>query len=220
MAFRIWITVGLSMATGALGGFFLASGQDSRDRNAPRTWEPAQDSALLKMPAFPWRALSSPLARKASLWTTPDGRLSRYTVGVDKSALPDWVPAMADARLGRGPDLECEIELYPDGSEVYEIYRKVDGRDRQISVKADRSLYYVGTEQDAGKLPEAVAAAIRGLKDVVVEHCMLKEGPQVAEYHLRATVEKAPCRIRVSKDGALVAVQRRIPAEVEVPLKP
>jgi hypothetical protein len=49
---------------------------------------------------------------------------------------------------------------------------------------------------------------------------MLKEGPQVAEYHLRATVEKAPCRIRVSKDGALLAVQRKIPGEVEVPLKP
>jgi hypothetical protein len=220
MAFRIWITVGLSMATGALGGFFLASGQDSRERTAPRTWEPPQVSSLLQLPAFPWKVLSSPHARKANLWTTADGRLSRYSVVVDKAALPDWVPAMADARLGRGPDLECEIELYPDGSEVYEIYRKIDGRERQLSVKADRSLYYVGTEQDPGKLPDAVAAAIRGLKDVVVEHCLLKEGPQVAEYHLRASVEKAPCRIRVSKDGALLAVQRKIPGEVEVPLKP
>jgi len=220
MAFRIWITVGLSMAIGALGGFFLAAGQDSRDRNAPRTWEPAQDSGLLRMPAFPWRALSSPLARKAALWTTPDGRLSRYAVVVDIAALPDWVAAMADARIGRGPDLEHEIELYPDGTEVYEIYRKVDGRERQMSVKADRSLYYVGTEQDPGRLPEAVAAAIRGLRDVVVEHCMLKEGPQVAEYHLRATVEKAPCRIRVSKNGELLAAQRKIPGEVEVQLKP
>jgi hypothetical protein len=208
------------MAIGTLGGFFLASGQDSRERNGPRTWEPPQVSSLIQLPPFPWRFLSSPHTRKANLWTTVDGRLSRYSIVVDTTGLPDWVPAMADARIGRGPDLECEIELYPDGSEVYEIYRKVDGRERQISVKADRSLYYVGTELDPGKLPDAVAGAIRRLKDVVVEHCLLKEGPQVAEYHLRATVEKAPCRIRVSKDGALLAVQRKIPAEVEVPLKP
>jgi len=220
MVFRIWITVGLSMATGALGGFFLASGQDSRDRNTPRTWEPPQVSSLIQLPALPWKALASPHARKTNLWTTNDGRLSRYSVVVDKAGLPDWVLAMADARLGRGPDLEYEIELYPDGSEVYEIYRKVDGRERQISVKADRSLYYVGTELDPGKLPDAVTGAIRGLKNVVVEHCLLKEGPQVAEYHLRATVEKTPCRIRVSKDGALLAVQRKIPGEVEVPLRP
>ena len=216
---KAWILVGVSIAVGAAGGYVLAASQDSRDRQGPGTWESTQASDLVKIPAFPWQALSSPLARKASLWTTADGRWSRYTVEVDKSALPDWVHAMADARLGRGPDLRYEIERYPDGGEVYEVYRKLDGREAQLSVKPDRSLYYVGTEQAADKLPEAVAAAIKTLPGVVVEHCVLKEGPTVAEYHLKATVEKAPCRIRVSKDGKLIAVQRKLPAEVEVPLK-
>ena len=63
-----------------------------------------------------------------------------------REGLPDWVHEMADEKLGKGEDVEYEIEVYPDGSEVYEVYRTVDGREKQLSVKPDRTVYYIGTE--------------------------------------------------------------------------
>lgn len=217
---RHLIGLGVAVVLSAAAGFFLATAQESKEKASSDTWESRQSADLAKIPGYAWQALSSPYARKASFWATSNGRWSRYAVHVDRAAVPDWVHAMADAKLGRGLDLEYEVELYPDGTEVYEIYRTVDGREKQLSVKADRSVYYVGTEQDVSKLPEGVTGAIRELKELVVERCMLKESPVLSEYHLKATLEKQPCRVRVSRDGKLIAVQRRIPAEVEVPLKP
>lgn len=214
-----WIVLGAAMAAAASGGYVAARTQDSRD-GAKETWETRKGPEHPKLPAFAWQALSSPLARKAGLWTTAGGAVSRTTVHVDKAGIPDWVHAMADAQIGRGPDLDYEIEVYPDGSEVYEVYRKVDGRERQLSVKQDRSVYYLGTEHEAGKLPEPVAKALKECKGAVAEKCVLKEGPAVAEYHVKATVDGAPCRIRISKEGKVLAVQRRIPSEIEVPMKP
>jgi len=213
---RILVSAVLALVAGGV----LAATQDPRDKESTPTWESAKGSELLKLPAFPWQALSTPQAKRAGFWTRADGRVSRYAVHVDKSGVPEWLHAMADAKLGRGPDLDYEVELYPDGSEVYEIYRKIEGRERQLSAKSDRSVYYVGTELDPAKLPDVVAGALGEVKVAAVEKCVLKEGSSVAEYHVTATVNQMPCRVRIAKDGKLIAVQHRIPAEVEVPLKP
>lgn len=214
--------IGLGIGTGLLcaAGFFLATAQNPQDKSSGDTWETRQAGDLAKIPGYAWQALSSPYARKANLWASSKGFWTRYSVHVDRMAIPDWAHAMADAKLGRGVDLDYEVERYPDGAEVYEIYRTVDGREKQLSVKADRTIYYVGTEQDAKVLPAPVTAAIRDLKDFVVEQCILKESAELAEYHLKGTLQSRPCRVRVSRDGKLIAVQRRIPAEIEVPVKP
>ena len=213
------VRLGWALGLSLLACGVLVATQDSRDKKTG-TWESRKSADLHKVPPFAWQALSSPTAKKAGIWTSADGRMTRYSVHVDKAGVPDWLHAMADAQLGRGADLDYEVEVYPDGSEVYEIYRKVDGRERQLSVKADRTVYYVGIEHDADKLPEAVSTAIKDLKGLTVQKCMLKEGPTVAEYHLGATLNQATCRVRISKDGQLLAVQRKMQAEVEVPLKP
>lgn len=213
------IRLGVALGLGLLACGVLAATQESREKKVG-TWETSKGPEFVKLPAFPWQALSAPTAKKAGFWTSADGRLSRYSVHVDKAGIPDWIHAMADAQLGRGQDLDYEIELYPDGSEVYEIYRKVDGRERQLSARADRTVYYIGTEHEASRLPEAVSTAIQDLQGLTVQKCILKEGPTVSEYHLSATLNQASCRVRVSKDGQRIAVQRKIAAEVEVPLKP
>lgn len=193
-------------------GTWLIQAQEDRS-----TWESKDGQAHVRLPEFVWKALSSPHAKKANFWTGPDGQLLRYTVYVERGGIPDWVHAMADERLGKGEDLEFELEVYPDGSNVYEIYRKIDGLEKQLSVKADRSLFYIGTEQPADKLPEPVSSVIRDMKDLKISKCVFKEGKNVSEYHLKATRDGVPCRIRISKAGRLIAIQRRIPADVEVP---
>jgi hypothetical protein len=209
----IW-GLALGLAAGAVGGWVIrAAAQDER-----RTWKSQEGQAFVRLPEFIWKALASPASRKAALWTGTDGQILRYSVHVDRAGLPDWIHAMADERIGKGEDLDYEVEIYPDGSQVYEIYRKVGGLEKQLSATAERRVYYVGVEQAPDKLPEAVSTALQDQKGLKVETCILKEGPDVAEYHLKATRDGMPCRLRVSKAGTLIAVQRRVPAEIEVPV--
>src|SRR6185503_6705169 len=78
------------------------------------------------LPEFARRSLASPHARKAALVVSPAGRISKSTVYVAREGIPSWAHAMADDTMGKGEDLAYEVEVYPDGSEVYEIYRKVE----------------------------------------------------------------------------------------------
>jgi hypothetical protein len=177
-------------------------------------WQSQESRA--RIPDFPMKALASPGASRANFFISRDGTITRYAVHVGPEALPDWITKMADEKIGKGNDLDYEVELYPDGSEVYEIYRRVDGREMQLSVHADRSVKYVGRELDPKELPEKVAAAMRGVKGFIAEKCIFKEGPKFAEVHIKGSLGGSPHRIRLSGDGRLLSLQRRLPGELEV----
>lgn len=200
--------------TRLLAAFALLAVVPQDDR---KTWESREGQAHVRIPEFIWKALSSPGATKLGLWTGSEGQILRYSVHVDKGAMPEWIHALADQKIGKGEDLEYEIEIYPDGAEVYEIYRRVDGLEKQLSVKADKTVYYIGTEVEPGRLPDAAASALRTMKGVTVGKIVLKEGPSASEIHVKAVQEGAPVRLRMSKSGRLLAVQRKIAAEIEVP---
>lgn len=178
----------------------------------------SQDSAASKarIPEFPMKALASPGATHASFFVSRDGTITRYAVHVGPEGLPEWIPRMADEKIGKGEDLAYEVELYPDGSEVFEIYRKVGGREKQLSVHADRKIKYLGTQVEEKDLPENVGASLRGVKGFVMSKGILKEGPGFAEYHFSGRMGDTPHRVRLSGDGRLLSVQRKVAAEVEV----
>lgn len=180
-------------------------------------WQTQESRA--RIPDFPMKALTSPSAVRASFFVSRDGTITRYAVHVGPEELPDWITKMADEKLGRGQDLDYEAELYPDGSEVYEIYRRVDGREMQLSVHADRSIKYIGRELDPKELPEKVAASMRGVKGFIAEKCIYKEGPKFSEVHIKGSVGGLPHRVRISGDGRLLSIQRRLPGEIEVALQ-
>lgn len=165
---------------------------------------------------FILKALASPHAARSNFFISADGRIVRSSVHMKREGLPDWVHAMADEKLGKGEDVEYEIEVYPDGAEVYEVYRKVDGREKQLSARPDRTVYYIGVEQDPAAPPIAVAAALRRLDGFEMKHCVAKEGPTFFEYHVKGLLEGNEVRARVGKDGRLIALQRRIPSVIEV----
>ena len=169
-----------------------------------------------RIPDFPMKALAMPGATRANFFISKDGTITRYAVHVGPEAMPEWMTRMADEKLGKGEDLAYEMELYPDGSEVYEVYRRVDGREKQLSVHADQSMKYVGKEMDPKELPEKVGAALRGVKGFIAEKCLFKEGPKFAEYHVKGSLGGTPHRVRLSGDGRLLSVQRKVPGEFEV----
>jgi hypothetical protein len=187
-----------------LASVLQGAGQDSR--NFPEA----------RIPAFPMKALSSPAAKKAGIFVSKDGTITRYTVHLDREGVPPWLHDMADEKIGKGDDLAYEAELYPDGSEVYEIYRMVAGKEKQLSVEKDRTVKYVGTQVGETELPDRVQATLQGVKGFFFEKCILKEGPRFGEYHVKGMLRGVPHRIRIATDGRLLAVQRRIPAEFEV----
>jgi hypothetical protein len=200
---RITIALSLALAAASLGAWQL---QDSREAKA-------------RIPDFPMKALSHPSASRAGFFVSRDGTIMRYTVHVGPDAIPEWVSKMADERIGKGEDLEYEIELYPDGSEVYEIYRSVDGREKQLSVHADRSVKYIGRQTEEKDLPDKVGATLRGIKAFGPEKIIFKEGPKFSEVHVRGRIAGVPHRVRISGDGRLIAVQKKVPAEVELAIQ-
>jgi hypothetical protein len=170
------------------------------------------------LPEFARRALVSPHAQKASLFVSPAGRISKSTVTVTREGIPGWVHSMADESMGKGEDLAYEIEVYPDGSEVYEIYRKVDGQERQLSVRADnRKVYYLGTELKENELPASVADTLGRYKDFRPGKRIRKEGPGFFEIQVKGERNGVPYRLRFARDGSLLAAQKKVPAEIEVP---
>ena len=192
--------IGLGMARTSKGG-----GQDSRNPLDAR------------VPEFALKALTSPSATQAGVFIAKDGAITRYAVHIGKEAVPEWLHAMADEKIGKGEDLAYEAEIYPDGSEVYEIYRKIGGKEKQLSVAhRDRSVKYIGTQMDVKELPEKVQATLKGIQGMAAEKVLFKEGPNFAEYHIRGLAGAVPCRVRIGREGTLIAVQRRIPGEFEV----
>jgi hypothetical protein len=173
-----------------------------------------------KLHPFIAKALASPHALKTNFFVTEEGRVIRSSVHVKKGGLPDWVHAMADEKIGAGDDMEYELEVYPDGSEVYEIYRKIDGKERQLSVRPDRTIYYIGAEIEPEALPKAVSATLEKLQHFEMASCVSKEGATFHEYHVKGTLDGQPVRARIAKDGRLIAVQKRLPSEVEVEVNP
>jgi len=200
---RMTIALVLALVAGLLVAW---QGQDSREPKA-------------RIPGFTMRALAEPSATRAGMFVSRDGTITRYAVHVGPDALPEWVGKVADERIGKGEDLEYECELYPDGSEVFEIYRMVDGREKQLSVHADRTVKYIGRQLDEKDLPDRVGATLRGIKAFVPEKIIFKEGPKFSEVHVRGRIAGTPHRVRISGDGRLLSIQKKVPAEIELAIQ-
>ena len=146
---------------------------------------------------------------------TAEGKIIRSSVYLKKEGLPGWVHEMADQKLGKGEDLHYEAEVYPDGSQVYEVYRKIDGREKQMSVRVDGTLYYIGTEHPLSALPPVVSGALAKIPGFEAKKCVSKEGPAFLEYHVKGAREGGEFRARIGKDGRLIALQRCVPSMTE-----
>jgi hypothetical protein len=207
---KLWalLIFGTGLVVLALAAFAFGVGQESRTLQENR------------IPEFAMKALMAPTAAKPSLFISKDGAITRYSVHLGREDVPVYLHSMADEKIGKGEDISYEAEIYPDGGEVYEIYRRVEGKEKQLSVfQRDRSVKYLGKQLDEKELPEKIQTVLKSVKGFTFEKCIFKEGPRFAEYHVKGMISGVSHRVRISGDGTLLAVQRRIAGDFEVMVK-
>ena len=201
----VLLIIGSGFVVLGLAALAFGLGQDSRT---------LQDN---RIPDFALKALSAPTASKASIFIAKDGTITRYAVHLGREDVPVYLHSMADEKIGKGEDIAYEAEIYPDGGDVYEIYRRVGGKEKQLSIlHRDRSVKYVGTQLEEKEIPEKIQATLKNVKGFTFEKCIHKEGPHFSEYHLRGSIAGTPHRVRIDRDGNLLAVHRRIAGDYEV----
>jgi hypothetical protein len=204
---KLWTLLIIAAGLTALGVAALAFGIGQESRLLPDN----------RIPDFAMKALAAPTASKAGLFISKDGAITRYAVHLGREDVPVYLHSMADEKIGKGEDITYEAEIYPDGSEVYEIYRRVEGKEKQLSIlHRDRSVKYVGTQMEEKEIPERVQATLKNVKGFTFDKCMFKEGPRFAEYHVKGTIAGTPHRVRIGRDGNLLSIQRRIVGDYEV----
>jgi len=169
-----------------------------------------------KLPKFIMDALNSPHALRGKIYIGRDGTVERSKVYVKREGLPEWAHQVADTKLGKGEDIAYEIEVYADGTEVYEIARMVKAKPTKISIRRDQQVRYVETIVDRSTLPAPVAATLGKIEGFHIGECHRREGENVAEFHIRGTIGGVPHRAMIRADGSLHSVSRHLPAEFEV----
>lgn len=169
-----------------------------------------------RIPKFIMNAFASPHAIRGKLYVAKDGTIDRSKVYLKKEGVPGWTHVLADERLGKGEDLSFEAEVYADGTEVYEISRRIDGKPRKISIRLDKKVRYVESTLDRASVPASVSTAVTKLEGFQADDWRRRDGENIAEIHVRGTVGGVPHRARFRVDGTLMSVEKHLPAELEV----
>jgi hypothetical protein len=181
---------------------------------------PADDAGGAGFPAFIQEQLRSPHAVRAKLYIAPDGQVRKYAVYLTAEGVPAWVLELADKELGQGEDKEYEAEQYENGDQVYEVTRTVDGQDKELSVKLDKTVKYVETEIAADALPEPVKAAVEGVEGFAPERYLTKKGPELEIYQVKGTKDGKKFRLDLDADGRITSQSQELDASFVVDVEP
>ena len=175
-----------------------------------------EESRKPTLPRFIVEALSSPYAIKARLHVSRDGTIERAKVCLTREGMPEWTHDLADQKLGKGEDVSYEVEVYEDGTEVYEICRQVDCYPQKVSMHRDRNILYVETGVDASSVIEAIATTLSKIPGFKPEEYYQRESDGTVEYHVVGTILGIPHRARIMADGTLRVLEKQLAAELDV----
>ena len=175
-----------------------------------------QEFRKAKLPKFILDALASPYALKARLHVGRDGTIDRASVGMAREGMPEWTHDIADEKLGQGEDISYDVEVYEDGTQVYEICRQVDCYPRKVSIHQDRNILYVETGVDASAVVEAVSSTLDKIPGFKPEEYARRDLDGTMEYCVTGTILGIPHRARINADGTLRFLEKQLAAEVDV----
>lgn len=179
----------------------------------------AATPAMAGIPAFPLKALQSPHAKRAKLYLDKNGRFTKYAVYVSKEGIPAWAHAAADKELGKGEDLEFEVEQYGTGEKVYEITRMVDGKKVELSLDSatKKKLYTEKKGLAVDALPAPVKAAVAKVEGFTAESYSLKEYASGKKLHeVEGKQGGKALEIYFDDKGAIIRKQRPMTAVLKV----
>lgn len=146
---KLWAVVCLCVvaATGCAG--------ESKCREATPVKVEEMSQAGAGLPGEMVELLRAGKVLRTRLYLGERGELVKTAFYVEASSMPAWVMEQAEAELGApgGADDVYEVEYYAVHGLVYEAKRTVEGRAREVSFKADRSVLYVERELGREELP-------------------------------------------------------------------
>ncbi len=193
-----------------------AAGCAGQQRCAERSAAPG----TMRLPAFPLEALRGPHALRAKLYFEADGALGKVSIYVSRAGIPDWVHAMADQELGKGEEVEFEVEQYANGDTVYEVTRRVGGKRIELSVRSTdrKKLYLERKDLTLDSLPPPVKQTVAGVAGFTGKEVELKEtgDPATSLYEVEGELAGAPVKLCVTPAGKLTATRRGFPAVVQL----
>jgi hypothetical protein len=168
--------------------------------------------------AFPLAALRGPHARSVKVYLDADGALAKLTAYVERAGIPEWVHALADKEIGKGDEVEFEVEQYRDGTTVYEVTRKIAGKRVELAVASrDRAMLYIERKDLAlADVPAAVQAAAAKVAGFTLERYSLKQRRGAQEHELEGKLAGRPASIYFGDDGTIRRQYFELPARVKI----
>lgn len=186
------------------------------------TPQPAAEGApALFEPALVQVAQNAKGVHKIKLFFDAEGRPTKQSVyHRDFTLMPEAVRKTVEAEAPGGELVAAESELYTGVGRVFEVEVKLpDGRELEVSVKEDGTLYYVERKQDPKLLGDSVRATIEAtVPGGTVDEVETKKGPDM-DFTLIEVIDPQGAQhyLRFAPGGKLVGHTLRFTAQVEVP---
>ncbi|MEW6746590.1 MAG: PepSY domain-containing protein [Planctomycetota bacterium] len=149
------------------------------------------------------------------------GGIAEVEFHVAASAVPEKVIAAANELMPQGEIVGCEKE-YQGATLLWEVTKKVDGKDYEVLFDAGGHAIDWEIEVDAKDVPQAVIdvakTEVSGGTVTKVEE-IRDAAKALQQYHVKMTKDGIRYKIALSLDAKLLAVYREATAEIEVPLR-
>lgn len=212
---KLWLVLCLCLvaATGCAG--------ESKCREGSPVQVEETSQAGAGLPGEMMELLRSGKVLRARLYLGERGELVKTAFYVEASSMPGWVMEQAEATLGvaAGADDVYEVEHYAAYGLVYEAKRAVEGRAREVSFKADKSVLYVERELGREELPAPAQEAIgraeaAGARLTYVSRVEYAGGE--VKHQAKVMRGERQERLLFDAQGALVSRSVEAPGKVEI----
>lgn len=160
-------------------------------------------------------------ARSIEMQVTAEGGLGEIEYHIDPSAVPGAVRDAMDLLHPGGPFTAAEKEVN-DGVLYYELTREVGGMEVEAMFTPEGRLHSEEIEVAEAAVPEPVRARARNARRgaTVTKWEEIRDGDhRLFQYHVKMTSDGMNWKVMIAPDGALDAIYREIPSEIEVPVK-
>jgi hypothetical protein len=166
-----------------------------------------------------WHADDALSAESLEMQYDEQGARGEVEYHILPEAVPAEVRASMDALHPGGRAVAAEKEYH--GSTLYwELTKEIAGREIEAMFHPDGTLHSEEVEVAMSSVPAAVQATVAnsgyGMASKWEE---IRDGERMlVEYHVKTVMDGRHYKLQLSTSGALLAVWREVPAEIEVPV--
>lgn len=164
------------------------------------------------------REFEADRVNRVKIYVSPDGRVVKRTLYVDRVAIPDWAIEIADKEIGSGTGEYYEVEWYADApnQKVYEVTRLVRGKKVEVSMNENREIRYIEKELSASDVPPTIRAAATALPNFDIKGYEEKKGPSIHEYYVEGMMRGSDFIYTFNPQGQLLRKERVMETKLQL----